>query len=425
MSKLIVSLPWRLQNSNTPSPLGPLGLPGGPSEAAMATGLEYSYALTNDANTLLNSGSADLNLLPPADKTILVAPAQALSWHQIDLPKVPKARLRAALDGLLEDRLLDDTHAMSFALSPDASAGKAAAGVWVAACDKAWLTGAIASFEKAGCRVTQVVPEFWPVSEAAVFVTGSEEDAWLTRAAADGVLTLPLRSNDLTGSTRALLADFPADALVMAEPAVAALAEQALARPVVLRQSASGLLHSAQSQWELAQFEQRLSGDGEGIKRLRRAWQTFWQTAAWRPARWGLVAILLANVVGLNAWAWQQKSNQATKRTQLGALLTQSFPGVKVVVDPQLQMSKEMALLRQATGAVSTQNFESILSAFSTSVSVNIESTAIEFIANTVTLKGIKLAAAELSTVQAKLKTAGYSLTMDGDRAIVKAEVGL
>ena len=422
MSKLIVSLPWRLPNTSTPLSLG---LPNGPSEAAMAAGLEYSYALANEANTLLSSGSAALNLLPQADKTILVAPAQALSWHQIDLPKVPKARLRAALDGLLEDRLLDDTHAMSFALSPDASTGKAAPGVWVAACDKAWLTGAIASFEKAGCRVTQVVPEFWPMPEAAVFVTGSEEDAWLTRAATDGVLTLPLRSNDLSGSTSALLADYPTDAVVMAEPAVAALAEQSLARPVMLRQSASGLLQSAQSPWELAQFEQRLSGDGEGIKRLRRAWEAFWQTAAWRPARWGLTAILLTNVIGLNAWAWQQKSSLAAKRVQLGTLLTQTFPGVKVVVDPQLQMVKEMALLRQATGAVSTQNFESILSAFSTSAGVNIESTAIEFVANTVTLKGIKLADAELSMVQAKLKMAGYSLKMDGDRAIIKAEVDL
>lgn len=422
MSKLIVSLPWRLQNTGTPpSP----GSPGGLSSAALTNGWEYSYALANEANALVSSGSAALNLLPQADKTILVAPAQALSWHQIDLPKVPKARLRAALDGLLEDRLLDDTHAMSFALSPDTTAGKAATGVWVVACDKAWLTGAIAAFEAAGCRVTQVVPEFWPVLEAVVCVTGSEDDAWLTRAAMDGVLTLPLRNNDISGATSALLADFPTDAAVLAEPAVAALAEQALARPVILRQSAAGLLQSAQSQWELAQFEQRLSGDGEGIKRLRRAWQTFWQTAAWRPARWGLVAVLLANVIGLNAWAWQQKSSLNAKRAQLGTLLTKTFPGVKVVVDPQLQMAKEMALLRQATGAVSTQNFESILSAFSTSAGVNTESTAIEFVANTVTLKGIKLADAELSMVQTKLKTAGYSLKMDGDRAIVKAELGL
>lgn len=422
MSTLIVSLPWRLQNTGIPpSP----GMPGGSGTPPLTTGLEYRYVLTSDANTLLASGSAPPNLLPQADKTILVAPAQALSWHQIDLPKIPKARLRAALDGLLEERLLDDTQAMSFALSPDASAGKAATGAWVVACDKAWLTGAIASFEAAGCRVTQVVPEFWPVAEAVVCVTGTVEDAWLTRAAADGVLTLPLRSNDMGGSIRALLTDFPADATVLAEPAVAALAEHALARPVVLRQNATGLLQSAQSRWELAQFEQRLSGDGEGVKRLRRAWQTFSQAAAWRPTRWGLVGILVANVIGLNAWAWQQQASLAAKRAQLGTQLTQTFPHVRVVVEPQLQMEKEMALLRQATGAVAVQNFESILSTFSTSAGVNITPSAIEFEANTVTLKGIRLSDSELTSLQARLKTAGYALKVDGDRTIIKAEAGL
>ncbi len=422
MSKLIVSLPWHLPSSGAPQSLGAPS----PASSPVAASLEYSYVLANDANSLISSGTAPLSLLPQADKTILVAPAQALSWHQIDLPKVPKARLRAALDGLLEDRLLDDTSAMSFALSPDAPTGKAATGVWVVACDKAWLTGSIQAFEAAGCRVTQVVPEFWPAQPAVVCVTGSLEDAWLTRAAPDGVLTVPLPAHGAsgqTGSVSALLADFPSDAAVLAEPAVAALAEQSLARQVVLRQSAAGLLQSAQSSWELAQFEQRLSGDSEGIKRLRRAWQTFWQTSAWRPARWGLVAVLLANIVGLNAWAWQQQSALTAKRAQLGKLLTQTFPGVQVVVDAPLQMAKEMALLRQATGAISVQNFEAILSSFSTSAGVNINPTAIEFTANTVNFKGLKLADAELSMAKGKLKTLGYALSVEGDTTRVKAEV--
>lgn len=416
MSKLIVLLPWRVPTAAAP------GLPSTASPA-LAASLEYSYALSNDANSLISSGTAPLSLLPQADKTILVAPARALSWHRVDLPKVPKARLRAALDGLLEEHLLDDTSAMSFALSPDTHVGQAAAGVWVVACDKAWLTGAIQSFEAAGYRVTQVVPEFWPTEETVVCVTGTPEDAWLTRAATDGVLTVPLRTNEVSDTPAALLADFPSETAVLAEPAVAALAEHSLARKVVLRQMAAGLLQSAQSPWELAQFEQSLSGDSEGIKRLRRSWQTFWQAPDWRPARWGLVAVLLANLIGLNAWAWQQQSALTAKRVQLGTLLTQTFPGVKVVVDAPLQMTREMALLRQATGATSIGNFESILSSFSTSAGINTAPTAIEFIANTVTLKGVKLADAELATANAKLKTLGYSLKVEGDRASIKAEV--
>jgi general secretion pathway protein L len=386
--------------------------------------LEYSYVLATDANQLTSSGAAPLSLLPKSDKTILVAPAQALSWHQVDLPKMPKARLRAALDGLLEDRLLDDTSAMSFALSPDAASGKAATGVWVVACDKAWLTGSIHAFEAAGCRVTQVVPEFWPTEQAVVCVTGSLEDAWLTRAASDGVLTVPLRNHSIgtADATQALLADYPADAPVWAEPAVSALAEQSLARQVQLRQNTAGMLQSAQSLWELAQFEQRLSGDGEGVKRLRRAWQAFWQTPAWKPARWGLVALLLANVAGLNAWAWQQQSALTAKRAQLGKMLTQTFPSVQVVVDAPLQMGKEMAILRQATGAISAQNFEAILSSFSTVAGVNITPSAIEFAANTINFKGLKLPEAELANAKTKLKTLGYTLSVDGETTRIKAE---
>ena len=422
MSKLIVSLPWRQPNSGTPHSAA---APGAPSAAQPAAGVwEYSYVLATDANQLTSSGAAPLNLLPKSDKTILVAPAQALSWHQIDLPKMPKARLRAALDGLLEDRLLDDTSAMSFALSPDAASGKAATGAWVVACDKAWLTGSIRAFEAAGCRVTQVVPEFWPTEQAVVCVTGSLEDAWLTRAASDGVLTVPMRhnSNSTADAMHALLADYPADAPVWAEPAVAALAEESLARQVQLRQNTAGLLQSAQSLWELAQFEQRLSGDGEGIKRLRRAWQAFWQTPAWKPARWGLIALLLANVAGLNAWAWQQQSALTAKRAQMGKLLTQTFPSVQVVVDAPLQMGKEMAILRQTTGTISAHNFEAILSSFSTIAGVNITPSAIEYTANAIAFKGVRLADAELANAKTKLKTLGYILSVDGETTRIKAE---
>lgn len=79
-------------------------------------------------------------------------------------------------------------------------------------------------------------------------------------------------------------------------------------RPIQIRQPAIGLIESADTNWELAQFDLKLSGDGDGMKRLRRIWLAFWKGLAWRPARWGLIGLLLANVIGLNTWAWQQKT---------------------------------------------------------------------------------------------------------------------
>jgi general secretion pathway protein L len=409
MSKLIVSLPYPsfAGNGNTP----------------------YHYVLSDGQNRGKN-GMATLSELPKADATMLVVPARALSWHQVDLPKVPKARLRAALDGLLEERLLDDTNAMALALSPEASAGKAVTNAWVAACDKAWLGAAIQAFDAAGCHLTQVVPEFWPQGEPIISITGVPEEAWITRADSNGVMTVPLRAGDTSGVLGAIVADFPASSSIWAEPAVSALAESSMAHislpnKVELRQHATALLQSASSLWELAQFEQSLSGDSQGVKSVIRQWQTFWQSPVWRPVRWGLAAFLLANVLGLNVWAWQQQNSLNAKRTQMNTLLTQSFPSVKYVNDATQQMSRELVALRQATGASGADNFETILSAFSSSnespSGVFIAPTAIEYAANGVNLKGIKLAGNELTAAQAKLKTLGYTLTQSGDTVKVQA----
>jgi general secretion pathway protein L len=410
MSKLIVSLPYPslAGNGNT----------------------SYQYVLSNDAQNRVNrgrSGVATLSELPKADATILVVPARALSWHQVDLPKVPKARLRAALDGLLEERLLDDTSAMALALSPEAQTGKAAAGAWVAACDKVWLTSAVQALDAAGCRITQVVPEFWPQNEAQIVVSGVPEEAWITRTDAQGVMTVPLRAGDTSGVLGALLANFSPETPILAEPAVVALAEHVLPHKVALRQHSEGLLLSATSLWELAQFEQSLSGDSQGMKSVIRQWQAFLQSPAWRPARWGLAAFLLANMVGLNVWAWQQTASLNAKRTQINNLLTQSFPNVKVVVDAPQQMGRELSVLRQSTGANTPQNFESMLSAFSginsATAGVFIAPTAIEYVANGVNLKGIKLAGNELTAAQAQLKAQGYALTQTGDTTSMKLQV--
>jgi general secretion pathway protein L len=430
MSKLIVSLPYT-------SP----GNTANTASTGVAGNTLYTFVLSkdglNDDPSKVKAGILGLSELPQADETVLVVPTRAISWHQIDLPKVPKTRLRAVLDGLLEERLLDDTHEVSFALSPDVQGGKtnkAEKGVWVAVCDKAWLNQAIKTFDAAGCRITQVVPELWPQNATTISIKGTPEEAWISRADSEGVMTLPLHLGDTSGTLQALLAQLPTGTTIGAEPAVVELAEASLLPytdlKVQLRPQTASLLYSATSLWELAQFEQSLSGDSQGMKSLIRQWQAFWQSPAWRPARWGLVALLCANLIGLNAWAWQQQAGLTKKRAQLGAILTQTFPNVKTVVDPGLQMSREMVSLRQATGASSVHNFESILSilaSLNTSSSVVFNTpTAIEYASNSsgtsASFKNVKLATTELIAAQEKFKTLGYALSQNGDSIALKVQ---
>ena len=63
-------------------------------------------------------GRGPVSLLPRGDDVVLVLPPLAVSWHAVALPRMPANRVRAALDGLLEDRLLDEVDQLHLALEP-------------------------------------------------------------------------------------------------------------------------------------------------------------------------------------------------------------------------------------------------------------------------------------------------------------------
>ena len=76
------------------------------------------------------------------------------------------------LDGLLEDRLLDEPEALHFALPPQARTGVP---LWIAACDRAWLRSALAVLEAVERPVARIVPEFAPEGEPALYAMGDPQ----------------------------------------------------------------------------------------------------------------------------------------------------------------------------------------------------------------------------------------------------------
>src|SRR5258705_114804 len=156
-----------------------LHLPAGPAG-------EYAYALSSDGLRADRHGHAAAGLLPDPGRTgqtVAVVPHQALSWHLVSLPHgVPTGsrrghvRLRAVLDGLLEERLLDEPSQLHLALQPQARAGEPC---WVAACNKAWLHAHLQALESAGRPVGRIVPECPPQATPQLWAVGSPESAWL------------------------------------------------------------------------------------------------------------------------------------------------------------------------------------------------------------------------------------------------------
>ena len=91
---------------------------------------------------------------PRADTVVLLLADADVSWHRVDLPKAPAARLRAALSGVMEEALLDDDEALHLALGPGAVTGRPG---WVAATHRPYLIAALTAIEAAGRGVAGVV----------------------------------------------------------------------------------------------------------------------------------------------------------------------------------------------------------------------------------------------------------------------------
>lgn len=408
MSTLIISLPLSAGDDTT----------------------RYEHVLTPDGQTAAAHAVAGARLLPDVgrgtDEIVAVVPAQATSWHKVALPKGvgPRSpRLRAVLQSLLEERLLDEAEDLHLAIEPGVSAGQPA---WVTVCDKTWLRQHLQLLEAAGRPVTRVVPEFSPHTDPlrlqVLEEAGQPQLVMSGQGVEGGVERLPLTPGALAFALSG--ADLPAQSEVLAEPVLAEKAEEVLQTKVELQQRPQRLVRAAQTSWDMAQFDLASTGRTRTLKRAAAVTQAFRHAPQWRAARWGVGMLLVANLAGLNALAWKEQAAWQSKRSDIQNTLTRTFPAVKVVVDAPVQMAREVAALRQATGAPSSRDLEAILGAMGAALPAGKSVTGIEFSAGEARLKGLALNAAEAASLTAKLKTLGYAARTEGDSLLIKPEPG-
>ena len=384
-------------------------------------GSAFDFVLSDDGRTVLQQGRALTGQLPQADALCLLVPAQLLSWHAVRLPPGSTSRAPLVLAGMLEDRLLDDPATLAFALAPQANTDGTRS---VAVLDKAWLRGALDWFEQHGRTVARVVPLHAPAGDAlagrCLVVHGTPKQARLVLIGAQEVLSLPLEA---APTALAALGDSGALPLFV-DPALAELAGLLLGRSGAARDLSAQMLLAARSQWELAQFELAMTAQARFARRTAKRWNAFWRDTRWRPLRWGVLVLLLANVAGLNAWAWRLEANLQAKRQQAKATLLQSFPGVRSVVDAPLQMERELALLRRASGALARADLEAMLAAAGSVFPAGAGAGSIEFAGGELTLTGGGLTPSLWPLASAKLAQAGYNARLDGERLQLRRGAG-
>jgi len=395
---------------------------------ALKSATQLDYVISRDGTALDTQSSAPWSLLPAsaraaqATQVVLVLPVERVSWHQVQLPPgaARSARLRAVLEGLVEDQLLDDVADLHLALqSPLPAQGPA----WLAACDKAWLLDCVREVEQAGFDIAALVPELAPPAlggsatgaSARLYALDSPQGPQWVHSSAAGLTRWPLQA-------AALAAIKPAeDVPVWAEPAVAAQAEALLGRPLFLQTSAQRALLTSQGDWDLAQFGIVASRGGRSFRRIAQGLQQFSSAARWRPVRGALWALLLVQVLGLNLYAYQQQAAVNQERRAMQAAFTSTFPKVQAVVDAPLQMQREVDQLRQRSGQLAPDDAEVMLSALMQSANFPAVPTAVHYQSGALHVEGLQLPATALAELTRAMQARGYQLQAQGTTLSMRA----
>ena len=396
-----------------------------PAETAPADSTPASswhWTRSADGQVLSGQGLATLAELPQDAECVLVVPACQLSWHRVSLPKIAPARLRAALEGLLEEHLLDDPVQLHFALEPGFKPGQAT-NSWVATCRRDWLQAHLQALEQAGRPASRIVPAACPQPAARLWLQEEGGQGWGVAAGPDGVLALPLSSRSeqdaaaLPTALRSwLTARLPDDAAIElgADASHLALAEQYWPdQPWTLATAPERWLQALRQGWNLAQFELRLATPGRSLSWLPRAWRLFGRDPAWRPVRWSLAALLGLQLLGLNLLAWQEQRAEQAQATELKTLLTQTFPQVRLVLDAPRQMRTELERLRQQQGELGGGDLESLLAALG-SGEQPISWNRLDFSQGQARLGGVQASAETRQALQSALQARGWRSEISG-----------
>lgn len=387
---------------------------------ASATSVGYAHVHSDGQRVLRSATGAASTLSAHAGEVVAVVPHSRLSWLRVQLPPASHGpRLQSVLQGLLEDRLLDDPQQLHLVVDAHAQGVARTGGeTHVAVCDKQWLRDALAALQAVGLTVQRIVPELSPSQTPVLHVMGDPNHPHHVLCHPLGVTLLP--PNPAQWHAFAGLSQD--DLQIQAEPAMVAQVQSTLQRQPMLQSPAQRWVKSSQSDWDLAEGEWA-QGRAQRLQRqLLATWQAFWVNPAYKPVRWGLMTLLVLQVLGLNALAWRERQTLNAQQISLQHILQTTFPSVTLVIDAPLQMQREMTLLQHKQGMASHTDFEPLLAALAGVLPPGQTPSQIHFADHALRIQGVALN--DNTSEAAKRMAKGLRLRQEGhDTWVLQAEV--
>ncbi len=325
-----------------------------------------------------------LDALPALKQVTLVFDARDVNLLRVTVPPLSPARVQQALPNLVEDLLLQDAQSCACAVGPRLDDTQQRL---VAVIDRAWLEFVVGAFERRGIRVQAA----WP----AQLVLPSTSDRMALACLNDG-LAVRTGVHDGIGWNAGADADARAEAIVCALDAVAAgAATSAAGTPAVVETPTDAAAAPAKPRLRVTAFVEDGTWQAPVLQAAARAgvdvdvqalafpvaapidlrsaragtaarrWLADVDWRAWRVPMAAAVATVLVALAGLNLH-WALLANESDRlRAHIEQRYRDAFPGTQVIVDPMLQMQRQVASLRARAGQSGPDDFVPLLARFS------------------------------------------------------------
>jgi len=311
----------------------------------------FAWMLMDDRGGVLREGTSTLDSAPRADNREAVVPASRVLFARLRLPKVGSSTIRELLPFAVEDRLLADPSHIHAVAGEKLASGE----TLVAVVDREWLRAMLDALQEHGLKATHA----WPESD--LLPRGEWHVAWSARRGmlvdAEGVAAT--FDHEASGA-------FPLSLRLALDEAAARGNKPSSARvhvggdaplPDLAAWSAeSGVAFAAGPRWEdLA----RGTPDRARTELLQGEFATRRASLPRVPklavALAATIAVLQLGFLALDTWRLERERSSLDAERE--AIFRGAFPEARVVVDPDLQMSRNLAELKRARGIVVEDDF--------------------------------------------------------------------
>lgn len=349
-------------------------------------------------------------------KKTIVVPIEMLSWHQVRLPKGKRRglKLRSILEGILEDRLLDDPKLLQFAVEPKIKNDHL---TWVAVCEKSSLNYLLKEDISVRKSIVRLVPEFSPAvnSTPKIWLVGTEKSSKIVVINTDWVYQLPISLVD-----SALITSIKRN-----NPGVQIFSEPHLVDFARDNFELDPILVTAEERRNLASDTERCPFQFEPTQSTGylNLIESIYRYVVLRPEcrllHYSAAFFLIAHLVVLQVYSLRIKNELASIKIEMNRILTDSFPETRIIIDPAFQMQRAVNALNERSGVVQHRDFERILEIIGTLVPKNFSPATLKFSGDSLRVGFISADTAVTQRLVEGLQSRGYRTRLDNDSIVI------